>query len=370
MASPIDPSLPPSNHIEIADETSVGNLDVCRGFPRAVSGRLLGVQDDVVHSLDLDAGRVRSYRSRTVRSKSGTDLAASDIFVFSGSILAFGPGSLAHELSADLETVRPVDLAGRSRPLSACPKRDPFTGDLHLLALDPDGRQAHVVVPSGALTRRAGPVLDALYDVADLVITRDHVLFVADGFVGVTSHDGEAQITWVPTGVDAPVPVYADDVAGGIVMHAVTPLLERWVLHPASATMHREELDPTPRRFAHSSHHVGDAARQLLWATGHRAADTYDLATGRRVHHSFGPSQPGDLAFVADPSRPGEADGGWLVGFVHDSAGERADLVVLDAADISGAAVASVRVPRRIPSELRTTWIPETISNDEQGDRP
>ena len=150
MAPPPDPPVPPPNHLDLADGTTLDGFVADGTFPAAMSGRLVGACDGVVHSVHIRAGRVLSYRTRRIRSAAGGDTTASDIVVFGGSILVFGAGSLAHELSADFDTVRPVDLAGQSRPLSACPKRDPFTGDLHLLAVAPDGAQVHVVVASGA----------------------------------------------------------------------------------------------------------------------------------------------------------------------------------------------------------------------------
>ena len=44
----------------------------------------------------------------------GSDVVASNLIAFGTSILAFGDGALAYELSARLETIRRVDLAGRT----------------------------------------------------------------------------------------------------------------------------------------------------------------------------------------------------------------------------------------------------------------
>ena len=79
------------------------------------------------------------------------------------------------------------------------------------------------------------------------------------------------------------------------------------------------------------------------------------------MSHVFRPDRrPGDLAYVADPARRSDADGGWLVGFVHHAPRNETDLVVLDAADIARPAFATVRIPRRIPRGLHSTWIPST----------
>lgn len=340
------------------DATTLEHFDVRGTLPAAVSGTLLGAHAGVIHSVDLHEGQTLTYRSCRIRTGTASDGTASDIFVFGGSLFAFGPASLAHELTPAFDTVRPADLAGQSRQLSACPKRNPTNGDLHLLAVAPDGTQAHVVVSSGAFTRCNRPILDAPNEVTDFAMTRDHVVFVADGFVGVTSLDSEAHITWIATGVDAPVPVHAHDDGDAIVVHTITPTLERWTLDIRATTVRRNVLDAMPQRFARTSDQQFDGAPQFLWTIGNGTADTHHFRARSHVHRSFGPRQPGDFVFIADPTRPHDADGGWLVGLVHEASGEGADLIVLDAADISRPAIAAVRIPRRIPPELHTTWIP------------
>ena len=216
--------------------STITGLPVRGALPAGLSGRLVAIGPDAesdhaeIHAVHLHEGRMVSYRSRWV----GTDgVAISNIIVFGGSILALGDGSPAHELTPDLTGLRRVDLAGRSRGMSAYPKRDPHTGDLHVLAVDATAAQAHVVVSSGALTRTSRPIPGAPSRLTDLAITSDHVVFVADGFAGVASRDGEARITWITTGVEAPHLVHARDAGDTIVVHALTPSLERWTLHAA-----------------------------------------------------------------------------------------------------------------------------------------
>ena len=368
MAPPIDRPLPPGRDSAVTVETTHQDF-VRAGIPDVVSGRLLGVNGDVVHSMHLDQGREVRYRSHRVQPESRTDGATTGIIVFGGAILAFRNGSLGHQLSSSLDTLVPVDLAGQSRPLSACPKRDHLNGDLHLLAIAPDGSQVHVVVSSGAFTRRNRPIIDPPNRVRDVAIAGDHVLFASDGFLGIGARDLGVGVRWIPTGVEAPALVHAHSTDDTVVAITVTPSLERWQVHPASLSVHREVLDPAPRRFSRTNHHVHDTARQLLWTIGDRTVDTYDLATGRHVQLHVGHGHPGDLAFVADPARAHDPDGGWLVGFVHDASRHDAELVVLDAADISRPAVAAARVPQPIPVDLHIAWIPESAnSHDKEPD--
>ena len=83
----------------------------------------------MVHAVSLDAGRAVSYRNRWI----GDDVVAANLIAFGTSILALGDGALAYELSARLDTIRRVDLAGARRSLVAHAKVDPHTGELHLL---------------------------------------------------------------------------------------------------------------------------------------------------------------------------------------------------------------------------------------------
>ena len=244
--------------------STITGLPVRGALPAGLSGRLVAIGPDAesdhaeIHAVHLHEGRMVSYRSRWV----GTDgVAISNIIVFGGSILALGDGSPAYELTPDLTGLRRVDLAGRSRGMSAYPKRDPHTGDLHVLAVDATAAQAHVVVSSGALTRTSRPIPGAPSHLTDLAITSDHMVFVTEDFVGVMTRDAEANITWITTAVDAPDLVHARDAGDTIVVHALTPSLERWTLHAARCDGDdaARVLDPTPRRFARTIDRRGQA---------------------------------------------------------------------------------------------------------------
>ena len=336
-----------------------------------VAGRLLGILGGVLHSIQIYHGQDVSYRSRRIRPDGSTDGADRELIVFGGSILTFGHGTLAQQLSPDLDSSAPVDLAGQSRQLSACPRRDPINGDLHLLATAPDASQAHIVVSSGALTRRNRPLVAPPNRVIDLAIAGDHVLFAADGFLGIGARDHES-VQWIPTGADRSALVHAHAHASDnvIVVIVLTPALERWAIDLATMGIDREVLDPTPQRLARVNYHVSDPARSFLWTVGDRTVDTYDLDSRRHARRSFEHGRPGDFALVDDPARTHDIDGGWLLGFVHDGAHDRdVELVLLDAADVSGSVVASAHIPPRIPLELHTAWIPDTSRPTHRGDR-
>jgi len=192
--------------------------------------------------------------------------------------------------------------------------------------------------------------------VTDPAITRDRVVFVAAGCVALAPHAGSSDLEWIATGVVAPIPVYA-----------LTPSLERWSLRTAPMTVHREVLDPTPQRFAHTSERPVDMSPRHLWTTDGRMLDRHDLVDSSCNRRIFPPGcKPGDFVFVANATRSVDTDGGWLVGLVQHQPMLETELVVLDAADIARPAIATIRLPSGIPSGQRSTWIPDrTITHHE-----
>ena len=346
MPSPIDPTTPPPRHDDLAIRGAV---------PLGLSGRLVGIgRDGFVHSLHLDGGRV-SYLARNT----GMGAAVECLVTFDGTILAFGDDSSVRQLSLDAGTLRRVDLAGRGRTVASCPQLDPATGELHFIARDGAGAQLHHVVPAGALTRRSRLIVDAGAWIQGLAIGRDHVVFVADGVAGVAPRSGEVRTTWVPTGVAAPRPVHTHRAGDTIVLLALTPSLERWILHPDRRIVEREVIDPTARRFARLCDGGSDGAPLRVWTTGDETIDSHDLVGPRHSRHSLLPRQPGDFVIVPDAVRRDDIDSGWFVGLVDDPSTSTTDLRVSDATDIAEA-IATIRLPRPIPRGLRCTWMPAT----------
>ena len=71
----------------------------------------------------------------------------------------------------------------------------------------------------------------------------------------------------------------------------------------------------------------------------------------------FGPGRlPGEFVFVPREQDAPEGDG-WLMGLVIDSSADTTDLVILDAQDFTGPAVATVHLPHRIPPGFHGNWI-------------
>ena len=352
MPSPIDPTNPPSVHDHLA---------VSGAVPFGLSGRLVGIgRDGFVHSLHFAGGRV-SYLARNI----GMGAAVECLATFDGAILAYGDDSSVRQLSPDAGTPRRVDLAGGGRTVATCPQLDPTTGELHFIARDVAGAQLHHVVPAGALTRRNRLIVDAPAEIRGLAIGRDHVVFLADGVAGVAPRGGDVRTTWMPTDVAAPGPVHTHRAGGAIVLLALTPSLERWILHPDRRIVEREVLDPTARHFAHLRDGGADGAPRRVWTTGDETIGSHDLVGSRHSHHRLMPRQPGDFVVVPDMARPDDIDSGWFVGLVHDPSTTSTDLRVSDAVHVAET-IATIHLPHRIPRGLRCTWVPATPATTTQ----
>lgn len=329
-------------------------LEVLGALPSELRGRLIGVcPRGSVHSFVVRDGRV-TYATR------GGQLAGFvlEIVVFEGSILACTDDSSVYQLSADGGLLHRVELAGSGRDVVACPTYERATGEVHLVAREQDGSQAHVVVSAGALTRRSRTIVEAPRWIRSVVVGSDHVVFVADGVVGIATRVADARTTWVSTRCAAPRAVHTYGTNSSIVLLALTPQLERWAFHLDTGTFDRSTLDPTPRRFAHLGEADLDGPTRFVWTTGESTISRHGVAGTGDLHLDLAPRVPGDFVLVPDRTRPSAVDAGWLVGVVHDPPVGTAELWVIDMADVAGAVLATIRLPRDLPSGLRWEWLP------------
>jgi carotenoid cleavage dioxygenase-like enzyme len=138
----------------------------------------------------------------------------------------------------------------------------------------------------------------------------------------------------------------------------------RWVVTDTVAERRGVDPAPGPRNGGPdiiASNNCGANTPTNPWSSS-KAPDSPLMLNQRGAQHTFRLGQPSELVIVADAARPGEADAGWLVGFVHHAtgAGARTEVVVLDAADVARPPVATIPLPRPVPRGLHSTWIPST----------
>ncbi len=381
------------NVAPVHDETTITDLVVSGTLPEALSGQYLrigpnpiggiplpsdSVAEAMVHAIALRAGRAVSYRNRWVRTDmasrklgvepvpgpraAGSDSSATNLIGYAGTILSLGDGDLAYQLTEDLETVRRVDLAGGARTIGAFPKSDPATGELHLLSSPGRTSCAYHVISPGGLTRRSR-VITAPQPLRDLAITQNSLILLGDGFVGVTDRHVDDRITWLPaatTGTDQVVSSYDD--GDTVVVHVVGQTLRRVTLDVPASHVACDTLDPAPQRFGRINERRALSWHRFLYtvpAGPGTSIDKHDVVAGTQQSHDFGVGRhPGEFLFVEDSERTAIEDGGWLLGVVHDLVADRASLVVLDAARVTGPAVATVTIPRRVPFGRHGLWVP------------
>ena len=394
MASSTEYSSESGNYAPVHEETTITDLVVSGTLPEALSGQYLRIgpnplgapprfydvttAEGMVHAVALRAGRALSYRNRWIRTDGASrklgvepvpglrptvrDSSATNLIAYARTILSLGNGAVAYELTKDLETVRRVDLAGGARAIGAYPRTDPATGELHLLSSPGEMSCAYHVISSGGLTRRSRAITAPL-PVRDLAITEDRLVLVGDGLVGVTDRHGDERITWLPaatTTTDQVVSAYDDGDA--VVVHFVGQTFRRLRVDVPAGRVACDTLDAAPQRFGRINERRALSPHRFLYTVAAGLATSihkHDLMAGTLETHDFGAGRhPGEFLFVESPDRTASEDGGWLLGLVHDLAAHQASLVVLDAARVTGPAVAAVIIPRRVPFGLHGLWVP------------
>jgi carotenoid cleavage dioxygenase-like enzyme len=194
----------------VPDEIDAVDLPVEGALPTELSGRYFRngpnpvpgdpaqhwfVGHGMVHGVRIRDGRAEWYRNRWVRTRQLTggprhdgderDLtvnpANTHIIEHSGRLLALCEGGLPYELSPDLETVGPVDFAGRLRTaMTAHPKEDPETGELFFFGygVQPPYVTYHRLSPTGELEQSVPIDVSAPTMMHDFAITKNYVVWL------------------------------------------------------------------------------------------------------------------------------------------------------------------------------------------------
>lgn len=320
------------------------------------------------------------------------------------------------EMSHTLETIAHNKFDGTLRnSYTAHPHECPVTGERHAICYRADvmdkvwhtvlDREGHVIREE-AIAVQHGP------SIHDCAITAEHVLVfdlpvtfsmgkLIAGYrfpyqwnpehrarVGVLGRNAPADsIIWCdvdPCYVFHPANAFVD--AGGrIIVDVVThdrmfarsnygpdseaSQFERWTIDTAAKAVTRKVIDARPQEFPRYDERLtGKPYRYALTmalperdTTEMTIADTrlyrHDMVEGGTQVHDFGSGHfPGEFVFVPRAEQGSETDG-WYMGLVINAAEETTDLVLLDAGDFTGAPVATIRLPHRIPPGFHGNWV-------------
>ncbi|MFJ4865632.1 MULTISPECIES: carotenoid oxygenase family protein [unclassified Streptomyces] len=433
----------------VAEEVTATGLIVEGTLPPELNGRLVrnghnpkpGVTpthwfkgSGMVHGIRLREGRAEWYRNRWVytpalegapyMTERGPDLTASaagtHIIEHAGRLLALCEANLPFELTAELDTVGAYDFGGKLRgAMTAHPKEDPVTGELHFFGSSPfppfltyyvSDAKGHIVhdaeVPGATAALKH-----------DFALTRRHVVFVegnvtfdhaeASGIpyswndhqpsrIGVMprGEGGAGRVRWfsIEPGNMLHVSNAYEDGQGRIVLEGPTVDREgfrlswnwwvgapgrgsepvsrsytrRWVLDMAAGTVDEQIIDDLPVEFPTLNEEYLGAENRYQYAIsfpdenglGGYGVVKYDRSTGaRRVHRVGDARLPSEAVFVAAADATGEDDG-YLLTVVSDLKQDASQLLVLDASDLER--VATVHLPHRVGAGLHGSWIPDS----------
>lgn len=316
-------------------------------------------------------------------------------------------GNLPVELDYELESVRRTDFGGTLEAgFTGHPKLDPITGEQHALAYEPFQPVRYITVgPDGRATTRARIDLPHIPMIHDMAFTRSFIV-VPDfpvtfqperahtGFpwiwderrpsrIGLLPRDGDgSRLQWFETPrcyayhfanayddgdrtiIDLPKhpAMFWRDQNGP---NEGAPILVRWTLDRASGRLTETVLDDHGTDFPRiNGRHAGQDYRYLYTAHwGDKVefgpAMKHDLQRGTTELHDYGPGRmTSEPVFVRKPGATAEDDG-WIISSVYDPARHRSDIVILEAQDFTGAPIATIPLPVRVPFTFHGGWAPD-----------
>lgn len=338
------------------EEVTAFNLPVTGKIPADLDGRYLrngpnpvGIEHPrahyflgagMIHGVRIVDGNAEWYRNRWVRQapvsralgeerRAYTVLGGMDgssntsVIGHAGRVLSLVEGgTLPFELGEELETIGPHDFQGGLRGgMSAHPKVDPYTGELHTVGYFAGSPTVdyHVISTDGRIVRSQAIELPHCPMMHDFALTKNYVVLFdlpaafsrmaavsGDSFpfrwnagaqsrLGLMPRSGQAsQIVWFEI---EPVWIYhtvnAFDVADGVVLDVVThpsmfagprgsieghgtPSLERFNISKATGSVRRQRLDDTPQEFPRiNERRLGEPHRFAYTASSAALVDSW-----------------------------------------------------------------------------------------------
>lgn len=433
-----------ANFAPVSAENTCAELKVTGNIPTELSGRFLRIGPNpafhpasnsyhwfmgtgMVHGLRIENGKALWYKNNYVL----TDNAAAalkrkelptprktrggsvntNVLAIAGDLYALvEAGSLPVKLNSDLESIEHSDFGGTLKyGFSAHPRKDPLTGEMHVLAYLPTKPTVDylVVDPGGNSTTKCQIQLPHQPMIHDTAITQNYVVVmdfpvtfnlltaISGSFpyvwnrkrpsrIGLLPRDGDtSKLIWteIPTTFAYHImnAYEVDDVVIiDVVKNAMNfdakfekrtnkpPSLVRWSINLTTGKFTEESLSDSFAEFPRiNDQFVGKAYRYGYTAS--LSADLqfgpaykHDLLKGETLVHDFGKGRRTmEPVFVAKSNATSE-DEGWLMSYVFDEATATTDVVILDAQDFQGEPVATIHLPVRVPFGFHGNWIADT----------
>jgi carotenoid cleavage dioxygenase len=328
-------------------------------------------------------------------------------------------GPRPYEITPELGTIGPCDFGGDlPGGFTAHTKLDPRTGELHAMSyfFGWDYVQHIVIDRSGQLKRtvnvpmEGGPMmhdfgLTQRYAVIyDLSVTFNMDLAAAGtplpyswnpdhrARIGLLPRDGSAdQVRWFdvdPCWVFHTLNAYDTDDGQVIVDVASYPrmleagrlddipptVLDRWAIDPVSGVLRRHTLDDCAQEYPRVDERVVSLPHRYAYTVC--GEDIFETEVGEailkrdqltdRVERRHFPRGSGVSEAVFVPSTPdADEDDGYVFSFVFDPDRRATDLLILASQDFTGAPVAKVHLPIRVPLGFHGSWIPDAAYETE-----
>lgn len=335
------------------------------------------------------------------------------VLAHGGRLLALEEAHWPWSVDGELNTIGYENFGGAlTCSMTAHPKICPETGELlafSYMASEPPFLRYIRIAADGTVQQLEGIDIPNMVMMHDFNVTRNHVVFMdlpvvfdlasietglpftfdrdAGARLGVMPRHGtNADVRWFeidPCYVFHPVNAFDDD--DRIVLHvsrqpeafgahaddyAEVGRLWKWTIDPTAGTVTEEQVDDRPGDFGRvDDRRVGlDAQFGYLMAMAGEgdseepvygsALWKYDLRSGACWEHQLGDGVRGSEPVFAAAGPDAGEDEGWVITIVHDTAGDRSKLIVVDAQDFSSPPVATVHLPRRVPYGAHGSWVP------------
>jgi len=436
------------NLAPVTEEITAFDLEVIGTLPPELDGRYLRngpnplgpvnaakyhwfTGHGMVHGVRLRDGKAEWYRNRWVRNDSVADLlneprppsdwpadhgqfaANTNVIGHAGKTFAIvEAGAPPIELSYELDTVRISNLDGSlPHAYSAHPKKDPVTGELHVmtywwgwgnqvqyLVVGTDGRVKRVVdIPTAG-----GPMIH------DIAFTEKYVLVFDlptvfnleaamsgaslpyywdnnyDARIGLLPREGNAEdVQWIsidPCYIFHPMNAYddGDTVVLDAARHARMfdrerrgpsegpPTLDRWRLNTTTGKSTHQRIDDRPQEFPRINENLISQSYRFGYTAGighHFAQDTLikvdlhnNTTQARNDTSRYGYGEP---VFIPRQGSTSEDDG-YVMALRLDTETQTSDLAVFDAQAFTDDPIAVVSLPVRVPNGFHGNWIPDS----------